>query len=79
MSPAWARALVWWLTVGWDLPSGSSSSQRAHLVLGGDEAEQPEAHRVGEGGEDPGELDGLVLAERRGEHRAAGAVEHLDR
>src|SRR4029453_6803519 len=33
MSPAAARALVWWVTVGWDLPRGSSRSHEHRSPL----------------------------------------------
>ena len=69
MRPASASAFVWWLTVGCDLPSGSSRSHEHTSSVGRDEAEQPEPHRIRQCGEPAGELLGLGLVERAVEDR----------
>ena len=64
--------------VGWLLPSGASRSQEQISDLGGDQGEQPQADRVGQRAEHPGQFDRFALVERRIDHRGAAqaAVRH---
>ena len=65
---------MWWLTVGWERPDGSTRSHAQTSSFDGrDERQQPQPDRVGEGGERLGEELGLVFVEAvLTDRRAAG-------
>ena len=55
---------MWCETVGCDLPERLVQVARAHLAGVGDQAQQAQAHRIGERGEHLREILGVGLGER---------------
>ena len=78
MRPASASTFVWCDTVGCDLPSGSSRSHEHTSPAVGDQAQERRRTGSAERGEHLGQVVGVGLVERRGQHRRAARLGHGD-
>ena len=80
MSPASASTLVWWLIVGWDLPSGSVMSQEQAVQIVGLLPSPGHVQRAPGGGMDFEVDDGLGWLSRSHVLNAEARVPpHLER
>ena len=62
---------MWWETVGWLLARGSSRLQEQISPCEATSDKQAQAHRVGQRRQDPGQVRGLLFAERSGSYGGA--------